>query len=119
MGTVAELAQRVGEDLSLVPIGQSLEAQDLTRITATYNEVYARLKHKGLAVWASSATIPEELLPYVALMMEEKLVTSYSVPDLRAQRIKADAGPDGNFAELKISQLGMQPYESVTEESDF
>jgi len=119
MGTVAELVQRVGEDLSLVPIGQAVEAQDLTRITATYNEVYARLKHKGLAVWALSGDIPTQLFPYVALMVEEKLVTSYSVPDLRAQRIKNDAGPDGNFAELKISQLGVTDYESVTEEADY
>lgn len=119
MGTAEELRQRVGENLALVPIGQDLEAQDVARIDAAYAEIYERLKKKGLAVWAFANDIPTHLFPYVSLMMEEKLLTSYSVPDARYQRIKNDAGPDGMMAQAKLAELAFPEYESTSEETDY
>lgn len=119
MSTKAEIRQRVGEDLSLVPIGQDLEAQDQIRIDATFDEVYAKLKEKGLAAWASDADVPTKVVPYFALMMEEKLLTSYSVPDSRYQRIQADAGPDGEIALAKLAELVVPEYDDTAYEGDF
>lgn len=117
--TKEELIQRVGEDLSLVPIGQDLENQDVLRIEATYNEVYQRIKSKDLATWAFSDDIPDAAVPYVALMMEEKLLTTYSVPDNRYQRIKTDAGPNGDLALNDLAEATSPDYESIDDETDF
>jgi len=119
MASKAELRQRVGEDLSLVPVGQDLESQDQLRIDATIDEVYEFLKEKGIATWSSTADIPTKFVPYFALMVEEKLLTSYSVPDSRYQRIKQDAGPDGRTAFAKLSELAVPSYESLEDETDF
>lgn len=117
--TKEELVQRVGEELSLVPIGQSLENHDSSRIEATYDEVYQRIKQSGYATWSSTADIPSAAVPYVALMMEEKLLTAYSVPDTRWARIKQDAGPDGDTALMNLASATMNDYESTEDEMDF
>lgn len=119
MASKAQIRQRVGEDLGLVPIGQTLENQDQSRIDMTFNEVYNRLKEKGLATWASTADVPTEIVPYYVLMMEEKLLTSYSVPESRFLRIKNDAGDDGDKALNNISELITPEYESTDEVEDF
>lgn len=117
--TTEQLVQRVGEELSLVPIGQSLENQDASRIEATYNEVYQRIKKQGYATWASDADIPSAAVPYVALLMEEKLLTAYSVPESRWARIKSDAGPNGDTAMMNLAEATTNDYESTEDEMDF
>lgn len=120
MTTKAEMRQRVGEDLSLVPVGQDLEFQDQARIDATFEEVYARLKQKGLATWASTAEVPEELTPYFALLMLQKLAgLSYSVPDSRYQRIQIEAGPDGEAALATLAELAIPEYDSTDDNGGF
>lgn len=119
MATKAEVRQRVGEDLGLVPVGQALESQDQTRIDATYDETYARIKKNGLAAWASTAEVPDMLVPYFALLMEERLLTSYSIPESRYMRIKTDAGQDGMLAMARISELNAGEYESLDNVRDY
>lgn len=119
MATKAQIRQRVGEDLSLVPVGQTLESQDQARIDATFDEVYERLKEKGLATWASTADVPTKLVPYFVLLMEEKLLTSYSVPESRYVRIKSDAGLDGALAMAQLAELAVPDYDSTANEVDF
>lgn len=119
MPTKEQLIQRVGEDLALVPIGQDLEQHDILRIEATYNEVYQRVKDNGYATWLVGGTIPDAVMPYVALMMEEKLLTSYSVPDNRYQRIKTDAGPDGEEALKCLADMVTNDYESTSDAMDY
>jgi len=119
MATKEQLIQRVGEDLSLVPIGQDLEQHDIVRIEATYQEVYQRLRKEGYDTWAFADDIPNEAVPYVALMMEEKLLTSYSVPDNRYQRIKQDAGPNGDLALLDLGEVVTQEQDSVDNATDY
>ncbi len=119
MASKAEIRQRVGEDLGLVPIGQALESQDQSRIDATYDELYARLEEEGLAAWASDGDVPARLVPYVCLLMSEKLLTSYSVPESRNVRIKTDAGADGMVAFAKLSRLIIQNYASLEDNADY
>ncbi len=119
MATKADIRQRVGEDLGLVPMGQALESQHATRIDTAYDEVYARLKEEGLATWASTGSVPDKLVPYVALLIEEKLLISYSVPDARYQRIKAEAGQDGEDAILALAALAKPEHESMDGVEDF
>ena len=119
MATVAEVRQRVGEDLGLVPIGQDLESQDQLRIDATYTEQYARLKDRGLALWPESGPVPDKLAESFCLLMEVKLLVSYSVPESRYLRITTQAGPDGQLALAAIAGEAVEEYESHDEPTDF
>lgn len=117
--TIPELIQRVGEDLALVPIGQSLESQDFSRVQSCYNEVYQRINKAGYATWSSVGDIPDAAVPYVAIIMQEKLLTSYSVSEIRYNRIKQDAGPNGKVALLNLAEATLADYESVDDETSY
>lgn len=119
MATKAEVRQKVGEDLGLVSIGQTLESQDQAKIDTTFDEAYARLKEKGLASWAASGNVPTAIVPYFCLLIEEKLLTPYSVPESRYLRIKGAAGENGVIAIHNIAHLSVQEYMPETDEADY
>jgi len=119
MATKAEVRQRVGEDLGLVPVGQTLEAQDQARIDAAIAEAYERLKDKGLASWASTGDIPARFVPSFCLLVEQRLLVSYSVPESRFIRITNEAGPDGGMAIATLASIAVPEYESHNEVADF
>lgn len=119
MATKAEVRQRVGEDLGLVPMGQTLESQDQNRIDACYTEMYQRVKEEGLATWAIAGPVPDKLVPSFCLLMASKLLTSYSVPESRYIRISNDAGPDGSLAMAALAGLAVPEYEPYSEPTDF
>lgn len=119
MATKAEVRQRVGEELGLVPIGQDLESQDQARIDATFDEQYERIKEKGLAAWPAAGPVPTRMVPYFCLLMEEKLLTSYSVPESRNLRIKQDAGDNGELALRRLAEMIVQEHESLDDVTDF
>ena len=119
MATKAEIRQQVGEDLGLVPIGQTLESQDQTRIDNTFTSMYNLLKNKGLAAWAVASEVPEELVPDFCLLMEERLLISYSVPENRFLRIKSSAGDGGVLAIARIADLVTPPYVSTDDPVDY
>lgn len=118
--TAAEIRNRAGVDLGLIPINQSLQSQDSTRITSAYNEVYARLKKEGLATWASTGSVPDELAPLVIVMVCQNCLETYSVSLERAQRINNKAGFDGTLAMRAIRDLVASDYSlPETEVDDF
>lgn len=119
MATKAEIRQRVGEDLGLIPVGQTLESQDQNRIDATYTEMYERLKEKGIATWPSAGPVPAKLVPSFCLLMCYHLLTSFSVPDSRYVRITQDAGPDGSLALNALASFALPEYESHNDMADF
>lgn len=119
MSTKAEVRQQVGEDLGLVPIGQNLENQDQTRIDAAYTQTHERLKEEGLAAWPSAGPVPDKLVPYLCLLMEQRLLVSYSVPESRYIRISTECGPDGELAMKKIARLIVQEDSSLDGPADY
>jgi hypothetical protein len=117
--TTAEVRQRVGEDLGLVPVGQNLEAQDVTRIDAAYLEQYERIKEKGLAAWPSTGPIQDKFVPSLCLLIASRLLVSYSVPESRYVRISNEAGPDGKLALANLAELVTPEFESHSEPADY
>src|SRR4051794_14206086 len=89
MATVAEVIDRAGNDLGILRLNQSLQAQDETRISAAYDEVYAQLRKDGLATWASTAAIPAELVPHVVALVADNCLNTYAPSLDRYKRIKA------------------------------
>ena len=80
-------AKRAGEELGLVPVGQSLASNDNTRILQAYDEVYRQLEEKGLATWASDGSVPEKAAKYVVSMVAYNCLDTYPVSSARYQRI--------------------------------
>lgn len=119
MATKEEVRQRVGEDLGLVPIGQTLEAQDQNRIDACFAETYERLKDRGLAIFPAAGPVPTNLVPSFCLLMCSRLLISYSVPESRYIRISNEAGPDGTLALGILSGFVSQAYESNSSVEDY
>lgn len=119
MATKAEVRQLVGEDLSLVPIGQDLEYQDQVRIDRAYDQVYLRLKKRGLATWASTAEVPEAAVPFYVLIMLESLLITYGVSGERYNRIKLEAGPQGETAIMSLAEAVLPNYQSADVETDY
>jgi hypothetical protein len=119
MATKAEVRQRVGEDLGLVPVGQALENQDQTRIDATFSEMYERLKERGIATFPAAGPVPTKLVPSFCLLMASHLLTSYSVPESRYLRISTEAGPSGVLALANLALLATPEYEPDSFADDF
>lgn len=115
----ADVRREVGIELGLVPVGQDLESQDDIRIGVAFDETYERLKEKGLATWALGNPVPNKLVPFFRLMIAEKLLTTYSVPESRYQRIKNDAGPNGAIAEAKLAEMAIPRYQSTEDVQGF
>ncbi len=116
---MANVVNRAANDLGLLRLGQSLQSQDQTRIEEAYNEVYAQLKEEGLANWASTDNVPNEILPYVACLMADNCLSTYAVSDSRYQRIKVEAGPEGEAAKRAIRKYVTPEYESTDEPTDY
>lgn len=120
MATIADVLSRAGNDLGILRLNQSLPAQDNTRITAAYNEVYAALKIDGLATWASDGDIPAALVPHVVALVADNCLNTYSVSNDRYTRIKNAAGAnDGDIAKRAIKKLIAPDYVSMSDASDF
>jgi hypothetical protein len=119
MTTKAEMRQKVAENLALVPVGQAVQSQDQARIDAVYSEIYQRIKEENLAVWASTAEVPDKVSHFYALMMEQRLAISYGISDARYQRILGESGPEGDEALKKIARLLTPAYESTVENQDY
>lgn len=90
MGTVAAVINRAANDLGMLRLGQALQAQDSTRINSAYIEVYAQLKKEGINIWASTGTIPDEIVPHLANLMADNCLSTYAVSMERYKRIKTD-----------------------------
>jgi hypothetical protein len=115
MATADEVRDRAANDLGLLRLGQSLQAQDTTRIENGYTEVYAKLKKHGLATWASDADVPDEIAPYVVTLVADNCLGTYGVSKDRFDRIKLAAAT----ALKEIRQLITPDYVSQDEATGF
>ena len=89
--TKNEVRDLVAGDLGILPLGQSLEAQDSARILKAIDHIYADLKVEGLATWASTGSVPDEVTPYYTTLIAESLLLTYSVSPERANKLIAGA----------------------------
>ncbi len=119
MTTRAEAMQRAAELLKIVPIGQAMQSQHDTRMGEAYDEVYAQLQVKSLAVWDSADEMPDELSPHFVTLMAHNKMDMYKVSDSLYQRILFKAGSEGEKAIGNIRNLVHGSYISEDEQTDF
>lgn len=115
MATVAQVRDRAANDLGILRLNQSLQAQDDTRITSAYNEVYADLQNEGLATWTSTGSIPAECVQHVAALVADNCLNTYGVSNDRYQRIKLSV----KEAKREIRRLITPEFISPANPSDF
>lgn len=87
MTSASGIRDRAANDLGLLRLGQALQDQDKTRIESAYDEVYAQLKNEGLATWASTADVPDDLVPHVVALVAQNCLSTYGVSNDRYTRI--------------------------------
>jgi len=119
MATKAEANQLAGELLRLVPIGQALQSQHDTRMGEAYDEVYAQLQVKGLAIWDSTGEMPDEITPFFVVLMAHNKLDLVGVSTELYQRILFKAGSDGEKATDNIRNLVNPSYTSDDEQTDY
>lgn len=101
--------------LGIIDVGDDASATDDTYMTQKYNEVYAMLKEKGQAYWASGGTVPDKFSPHVQALMAMFSTDDYSISSERLQRIMTKAA----IAEKEIPSLGTPDYESTDNPVDY
>ena len=119
MTSKTEAKQLAGELLKIVPIGQAMQSQHDTRMGEAYDEVYGSLQVKGLAVWDSTAEMPDEITPFFVTLMAHNKMDQYSVSDKLHGRILFKAGEDGEKAIGNIRNLVNGSYISEDDETDW
>ena len=115
MATETEVRTGALRMLGVVDIGDSAGATDDTYMTQKYAEVYAMLKDKGLAYWASGSTVPDKFSPHVQALMAFFSTEDYSISGERLQRINAKA----SVAFREIKSLGKPEHESIDDPTNY
>lgn len=87
MPSASEIRDRAAQELGILRLGQSLQSQDAARIDQGYAEVYEELKSDGLATWAFSGSVPNQMSQYVVFLISENCLGAYGVSDKRYVRI--------------------------------
>lgn len=113
--TKAEVRDIAATELGILRLGQSLQSQDQVELERRYDEVFADLKEEGLATWASTASVPAELVPHVAALVAYSAADVYGISPARYQRIAAKAAA----ARPSIARLVTPRYESTEEPTDY
>ncbi len=115
MATSAEIRNKAAKKLGLFGTGQTLRSEIASDIDDAYTEVYAELNALSLVTWASSGSVPDELVKSVVSLVAFARVDEYSVPIAKYNRIVADA----TVAESRIRELVVPSKPGVTRIQNF
>jgi len=115
MTTKAEIRNQALSLLGRLRLGQSPQDQDKVSIEKAYDEVYEGLKTIGIATWASTAEVPNDITPHVVAMVAMARADTYGVSDSRYARIQNRY----IVAEREIRKLVTPKYESLEESDDY
>lgn len=100
--TKNEIRDRIATDyLGLIQLGETLEHKDSVRILQGIDEVYEYLKTKGLATWASTGSVPNDLIPFFTALVANNCSSAYSLSVERQNKIISDSAT----AEASIREL--------------
>ena len=115
MATVEEVRHKAGRILGIVRFGQALKSEDDLLLTESYAQVYDMLKDEGIAVWASTADVPNRVVEHVAALMAFNVCDDKGVSPTRYNRIIARR----NVAMPEIRKLTQPKHESLDEVVDY
>lgn len=106
--TANDVRDRAAQELGILRVGQSLQAQDATRIAQAYTEVYADLETDQLAAFLSTS-VPDEVAYHVIMMVAHNCMGAYGISDARYARIMGHCGINNEAAKREIRKV-IQPW---------
>lgn len=113
--TIADLRNRVLQELGRLQLGQSPQDQDKVAAETEYAKLHAELKAKGIVTWASTASIPDEFVFNLASIVAYRLTGSFGTSGERYQRIAVNNAR----AEDEIKLMAAPANESASEPTDY
>ena len=113
--TKAQIKDRTANRLGVLARGQTLDHDDSERIEQGFNEVYEYLKKMNLASFSSTASVPNDIVPFFVTMIAYNCIDDFAVSNDRYARIVNDFAT----AELKIRQLVTPDYISQDDPRDY
>ena len=119
MATKAEAKQLCAEELRLVPVGQAMQSHHDTRMGEAYDQVYAALQVKRLAVWDATASMPDEIVPHFVALMADNKKDIVGVSDAIYQRILFRVGSNGEKAFDNIRNLINPSFQTQDRQTDY
>ncbi len=112
--TKAQIRDRASEMLGFNPTRQTLESNISTRIEESYDEVYEMLKDDGLAIWASTGSVPTVLVPFVSALVAQGCI-SLGTSNERIQLVESKAAT----AKKMIMRYTTPHYQSQEDAKDY
>ena len=101
--------------LGIVKKPESLRSEHDTILTEAYDQEYAALKKEGLAIWASSGTVPDAVMPHLAALMAFQVADDLGISNDRYNRILSRR----NVAMPEIRAYVTPEYEYTDDPTDF
>jgi acetyl-CoA acetyltransferase len=108
--TRAEIANRALRRAGRLAYGQTAESTLSNAALQAYDEVYDYLERLGIVDWGSTASVPNEYVPWVVAMTAYNKADEWGISNERFARIAQDA----NAAEREIRRL-FNDYYTTTE----
>jgi hypothetical protein len=115
MATREEVRHKAGRMLGIVRFGQSLRTEDDSLLSESYTQVYDTLKNKGLAIWASTADLPDRVVPHVGALVAFNVADDKATSTERYNRIVSKR----NVAMREIRSLVTPSHESLDKTVDY
>lgn len=113
MATLARVRERAAKRLGLLATGQTLGASITADLVSAYSGLHAEWTELGIAVWSSTADVPEKLAEAVVRELAYRLKDDYGISMERYQRIAAEGG---QAAENMVRRLIAGEYVADTTE---
>lgn len=108
---LADLKQRVGRRLGIVPSAGSLSAEDGELVGAAYTSLYSELARNDLAMWTPDV-VPDEFADIIVGMTSARLVDEFTVPEPRRSQLIMQSGfglPAVSLDERRLRKLVAVP----------
>lgn len=115
MATKAEVKNETLYLLGLLAVGDTAAAADDTYMDTKWDVVFDDLKDEGLDGWPTAGPVPDKCVDHVAALMALSAMDTYSVDQVRYQRIVNKA----QVAKIEIRRLLTPRHESLDEPVDY
>lgn len=107
--TRAEIANRALREAGILAYGQTATSNLTDAALQGYDEVYANLEELGIVDWGSTASVPNQYVPWVVALVAFNKANEWGISNDRYTRIAQVA----SVAERSIRRVFEQGYTST------
>jgi len=115
MATKAKVKSETLYLLGILAVGDTVSSTDDTYMDDVWDYVFNDLKDEGLDGWPIAGPVQDNCVPHVSSLMALSSMDTYSVDQVRYQRIVNKA----QVAKIEIRRLLTPRYESLDDPVDY